>query len=75
MSMDAFAGPVVTSNRRSVNRSSSCAGKGVRSRIATTTSYPASRRTSSSGSPTCSVNTSVSASSDAQSARDVATPW
>ena len=72
-SIAAFAIPVVTSSRSSGSRSSTRAGNGVRSRIATTASKPRSRSTSASSSATWSRNTSTSASPTGPSSR-AATP-
>ena len=71
-SIAALRGPVLTSRRRSVSRSRTSAGNGVRSRIATATSNPVSRDTSSSGPSTVSVNVTTSAPRESQSARLVA---
>jgi len=57
-SMDALCIPVVMSSFSSGSRSRVDAGKGVRSRMATTISLPARRSTSSSVSAMCSVTTS-----------------
>jgi hypothetical protein len=75
--MDALAIPVVTSRRSRGSRSSTVAGKAVRSRIATMTSNGASRWTSAASSATWSVKTVTSALpvTGDQSALDRATSW
>ena len=76
MSIAALAIPVVTSRRRSGNRSNVAARNGVRSRIATTTSAPRSAAASPSRSAMCSCNTSTSASaSESNGPRVRATRW
>jgi hypothetical protein len=77
MSIAAFAMPVVTSSRSLGSRPIRSASNGVRSRIATMTSYGSSARTSASVRAMCSVNTSMSATARTpdQSAHDRATRW
>lgn len=53
VSMAALAGPVVTSRRRFGSLSSTSAGKGMCSRMATTTSNGSSAAITSSGLPKC----------------------
>jgi hypothetical protein len=75
--MAALRMPVVTSKRSRGKRASSERGKGVRSRMATTTPKGASRSASAASSATASRNTTTSAAAGRvdQSAYDSATPW
>jgi hypothetical protein len=76
-SMATLRAPVVTSSFRFGSRSSTLRGKGVRSRIATTTSKGCRRRTSASSSPMWSANSTTSTGSGTrdQSAYAAATYW
>ena len=75
MSIDAFAMPVVTSRRRRGSRSSSAAGNGVRSRMATIASNGASRSASGSIPSRWSWKKATSASRSSHGANDRATRW
>ncbi len=76
-SIEALTIPVVTSNRKAGSAASTSAVNGVRSRIATTMSLWASRRTSADSSARCSVSTSTecAACTADQSALASATSW
>ncbi len=76
-SMTGLRRPVLTISRRRGSAVITSRGSGVRSRIATTTSYAASRSTSAAGSTTWSakVSTSTRPSSGDQSATSSATCW
>ncbi len=76
-SMDVLAIPVVISRRNRGSRSSTVAGKAVRSRMATMTSNAVSRWTRAASSAMWSANTVTSARlvTGDQSALDRATPW